>query len=352
MPVDGVHAGQEFGEAFLADGRHHRKADGRIHRVAAADPIPEAEHVPGIDPEFGDPLGIRRDGHEMLGDGVLAQRGDQPAPGGGGIGQRLQCRKRLGGNDEQRGGRIESVEFGEQIGRVDIRDEAGADPGIGIMPQCAMHHIRAEIRTADADIHHGLEAFAGSAPPRTRAHRVGEFTHPPQHLAHLGARVRAIHDDRLALGQAQRDMFDGAVLRGVDVIAAQHRVAVLGDPGLVRQFDQQMQGFPVDTVLAVVDVQVAHLDDQVAATVGILGEEFTQMSTGDGTVVLVQFPPSRRCGDVAAHFREVTSTRSGAQARTTYFRRCCPDGYPVAIIRVSLGSGCGGACGPLERSAI
>ena len=33
------------------DGQHRRKADGRIHRVAPADPVPEAEHVGRINAE-------------------------------------------------------------------------------------------------------------------------------------------------------------------------------------------------------------------------------------------------------------------------------------------------------------
>ena len=43
MLVHLVRAGQELGEALRADGDHHRQADRAPDRVAAADPVPEAE---------------------------------------------------------------------------------------------------------------------------------------------------------------------------------------------------------------------------------------------------------------------------------------------------------------------
>ena len=53
MLVHLVEAVQHGAEIIRADGQHGRKADGRIHGVAAADPIPEAKHVGGIDAELG-----------------------------------------------------------------------------------------------------------------------------------------------------------------------------------------------------------------------------------------------------------------------------------------------------------
>ena len=56
-------------EVVRPDREHRREADRRIHRIAAADPIPEAEHVGGVDAELRDFRGVGRDGDEMLGDG-------------------------------------------------------------------------------------------------------------------------------------------------------------------------------------------------------------------------------------------------------------------------------------------
>ena len=63
-----VEAGQHLPEALGPDREHRRQADRRVHRVAAADPVPEAEHVVGVDPELRDLLGVGRDRDEVLGD--------------------------------------------------------------------------------------------------------------------------------------------------------------------------------------------------------------------------------------------------------------------------------------------
>ena len=65
-----VEAVEHGAEVVRADGEHGREADRRVHRVAAADPVPEAEHVGGVDAELGHLAGIGRDGDEVLGDGL------------------------------------------------------------------------------------------------------------------------------------------------------------------------------------------------------------------------------------------------------------------------------------------
>ena len=51
--VHGPEAGQHLPEAVGPDGHHDRQADGRGVRVATADPVPELEHVGGVDAEGG-----------------------------------------------------------------------------------------------------------------------------------------------------------------------------------------------------------------------------------------------------------------------------------------------------------
>src|SRR5437867_9649437 len=57
---------QHGAEMVRPDGDHRRKADRRIHRVTAADPIPELEHLGGINAELRYFRRIRRDGNQML----------------------------------------------------------------------------------------------------------------------------------------------------------------------------------------------------------------------------------------------------------------------------------------------
>ena len=84
--VHRVEAGQHLAEVLRADRDHRRQADRRVHRVAAADPVPEPEHVGRVDAELRHLRGVGRDGDEVLGDRLLvAQR--RQAPGAGGAGR-------------------------------------------------------------------------------------------------------------------------------------------------------------------------------------------------------------------------------------------------------------------------
>ena len=95
------------------------------------------------------------------------------------------------------------------------------------MTQRVVHHHRAQIRAADADVDDGLDALTGRAGPLAAAQPVGEVAHPVQHLVHVGDDVLAVDGQLGAARQPQRGVQHGAVLRGVDVHAGEHRVAVL-----------------------------------------------------------------------------------------------------------------------------
>src|SRR6516165_8792517 len=58
MLVHLMEAAEHGVEIVRADSHHGREADGRIHRIAAADPIPEAKHIGRIDAELRYLLGI------------------------------------------------------------------------------------------------------------------------------------------------------------------------------------------------------------------------------------------------------------------------------------------------------
>ena len=104
-----MEAAEHGAEIVGADGQHGREADGGVHRVAAADPVPEAEHVGGVDAELLDFVGVGRDRDEMLGDRllVLASAARRPVARGVGVGHGLEGGEGLGGDDEQRFGRVE-----------------------------------------------------------------------------------------------------------------------------------------------------------------------------------------------------------------------------------------------------
>ena len=112
-------------KVLRADGQHRGEADRRVHGIAPADPVPELEHVRGIDAELRHFRRVRRDGDKMLGDGlfVTAEARQQPGAGGVGVGHRLQRRERFRGDDEERFRRIEITDRFSEIGAVDVGNE-------------------------------------------------------------------------------------------------------------------------------------------------------------------------------------------------------------------------------------
>ncbi|MFD8811381.1 hypothetical protein ACFV23_07815 [Streptomyces sp. NPDC059627] len=75
-----MESGDEIAMVVGADSEHRRETDRGVHRVAPADPVPEAEHVRGVDAELGElaqvapgDLGVMA--RERLPRRTLAQRG-------------------------------------------------------------------------------------------------------------------------------------------------------------------------------------------------------------------------------------------------------------------------------------
>ena len=192
VAVDEVEAGQEVGERLPADDGHQRQSDRRVHRVAAAHPVPEAEHVGAVDTECLDEFLVRRHRDEVLGHRIVAECAGEPTAGRGGVGQRLKGGERLGGDDEKCCGRVESVEFCDQIGGVDVGDEPRRDTAVGVVAQRLVGHRRAEVRASDPDVHHGLDARAGRSRPLAGAQPIGEVAHRVEHGMDVGHGVLAI----------------------------------------------------------------------------------------------------------------------------------------------------------------
>ena len=87
-----MEAGKEVGEVLRPDGDHGRETDGGIHRVPTTHPIPEPEHIDGVDTEFRDLFSICRDRDEVLGNSlhVATQPCKRPVTGGVRIGHGLK----------------------------------------------------------------------------------------------------------------------------------------------------------------------------------------------------------------------------------------------------------------------
>lgn len=93
------------------------------------------------------------------------------------------------------------------------------------------------------------------------------------------------------------------------MLTGEHRVAPPLEVRGLGQIDQQRQRFAGDPVLAVVDVEITHGKGELAAAVGILGEELAEVFAGDLVVMATQRVPFRAGGDVCGHSENPSAAR-------------------------------------------
>ncbi len=293
--VDQVEAVQHLAELLRADRDHQREADRGVVRVAAADPVPELEHVGHVDAEVRHALGVGGQCDEVLGHrvGVRAQLGEQPVPRRGGVGDGLDGGEGLRGDDEQRLGGVQVADGLVQVGAVHVGDEADVQVAGGVGAQHLVRHRRAQVGAADADVDDGADPPAGVALPLAGADLVGEGAHLVEHGVHGRHHVLAVHLDDGAARGAQRGVQDGAVLGGVDLVAAEHRVPQLGHAGGLGQLAQQAEGLVRHQLLGVVHVQVTDLQGVAAAALGVGGEQLAQVRLAEFRPVLPEGRPLR-----------------------------------------------------------
>src|SRR6516165_504876 len=139
--IDLVKTTEHRAEVFRTDSDHRRETDRRIHRVATDDPIPEREHVGGVDAERRHLGRIRRGGDKMSGDRSIA-----------------------------------------------------------VVLEHFIDHHWSEIGAANADIHDVADPHVGMAFPYAVADLVGEIGHPVEHGVDRGHDILAINQYRCALG--------------------------------------------------------------------------------------------------------------------------------------------------------
>jgi len=105
------------------------------------------------------------------------------------------------------------------------------------------HHLGAEIRAADADVHHIANPLAGVTGPLAATHLVGK-------RRHLGAFGHDFGMEwRVRIARTQRGVQDGAAFRRIDDFAGEHRVAAFFDSGFTRHLHEQLEGFVGDAML-------------------------------------------------------------------------------------------------------
>ena len=268
---------QQGFEIFKADRQGDRHADGRPGGVAAANPVPELEHVVGVDTELGHGLAVGGERGEVLGDvGLVTGDVDEPVAGGQGVGHGLLSGEGLGGHQEQGGFRIDLLQGLGDVGAIDVGDEVHLQVVFEGAQGLGDHHWT-QIGTADADVDHVLDRLAGVALPLAGNDFLAEALHLGQHGLHFRHHVLAVALYGTVGAVAQGHVQDGAPFGHVDLVAVEHGVDGAAQIGLFGQIDEQLERLLGDQVLGVVDQDVALIGEgELVETLGILGEQIFQ----------------------------------------------------------------------------
>ena len=221
-----MEAVQHGPEVVRADGQHGGEADGRVQGVASADPVPELEHVGGIDAELRHSLSVRRDRDKMPGHRffVVPETRQRPVAGRVGVGHRLQRGKGFGRNDEEGFRGIKILDRLREVGAIDIGNETERHGALAVVLERLVGHHRPQIGAPDADIDDVPNTLAGVAQPSAAPDAAGKVSHLVQHGVDLGHHVLAVHDDDCSLRGTQGYVQDGSFLRKVDLFSPEHGV--------------------------------------------------------------------------------------------------------------------------------
>ena len=203
--------------------------------------------------------------------------GDAPRARGLGVGQRLERLERLRRDDEQRLGRVEVARRLGEVVAVDVRDEPHRQPAIRVGAERVVGHRGTEVGASDADVDDGADPLPGVADPLARADALAERGHAVEHLVHLAHDVDPVHDERALARHAQCDVQHRAVLGDVDVLAAEHGVAALGDPARAGELHEQRHRLVRHPVLRPVGVPACCLAAQPTPAIRIAREELAQV---------------------------------------------------------------------------
>ena len=174
----------------------------------------------------------------------------------------------------------------DEVGSVDVGDEAERHVAAAVVPEGVIRHHGAEVGAADPDVDDVADRRAGEARPLPRANSVRERGHPVEHGVHVRDDIDAVDDERAPARHAQRDVQDRAILGDVDPLAREHRVASLGDPCLGCEIEQEREGLVGDPVLRVVEEEPGRLDREPLGSIGIGGEELAKVASLDCAEVL------------------------------------------------------------------
>ena len=224
MFVDGLRAFEEFGKGDRAERERDREADRRPQRIAPAHGFRERQDARFIDAPF-DRLFRRRRQRDDPAIGIGHTALAQPFERAGRIDHGFGGGERLGGERDQRGGRIALLHRRFERATIDVGDDMDSDFGV-LAGEGVDGQRRAERGPADADVDQALHLAQQAI-----VDRIDQQRHAcVERIGFLDAGFRA----HAALG----GVFGGAAFGVVDFRAREQFRALAGKVRGLRQIGQ------------------------------------------------------------------------------------------------------------------
>ena len=200
-----VEASEHLAELLRTYRDHRGKADRRIHRIAPADPVPEAKHIGAVDAELLDLRAVGGDCDEVPRHRLLiAQRLKHPVARRVGVGHGFERREGLGADDEQGLLGTQAARRLDKVGAIHIRDETEGQVALAVILQSLVGHDGSEVGAANADVDYISNALAGVSLPCPAANLPGELRHLVEYGVNFGNDIRAIDEYLFALSERVR----------------------------------------------------------------------------------------------------------------------------------------------------
>ena len=292
VDVHHIEALQQLPEVVEADGTGNGQPDGGGERIAAAHPVPEFEHIHGVDAELRHLFPVGGSRHEVLRNmAFLPGMIQEPPAGSMGVGHGFLSSKGLGSDDEEGGSRLYPFERFRNMGAIHIGDKMHVDARLPVGPQGFSGHHRPQVGTADADIDDIGDALAGITLPPARNDLVGKGLHLLKYGIHRRHDVLPIYVYRFLGAVAQGHMQYRPPFRLVDRLSGEHLSDAFAKPALLRQIQQQVHRLCRDAVFGEIDQDIFEFQRELFKAPGVFGKELLHVAFLQELIMGVQFFP-------------------------------------------------------------
>ena len=176
-------------------------------------------------------------------------------------------------DQEQGGFRVHRFQHFGDMGAIDVRYKVHIEV-VFIRTQRFGHHERAEVRTADTDIHYVSNRFTGIAFPATGDDRFREMLHLFENSINFRHHIFAINNNRSIATVAQSNVQNSAIFSAVDLFTGEHGLDRPCQIGLFRQILQFAQRLFGDAVFGKIHQhQIVERCGKLRKTVAVLREK-------------------------------------------------------------------------------